>query len=154
MAEKDKKKTTRKKSMKTRKTEKKHEETIETIQERWVELKENELVIKFDNRHQILPRLIELARHSSESHLSFLTQPGVTEDVLGGTRARIIVSTCAGSTAWTATLGDLGLNPLIFRSCVAAGVDQAGYVPPANIPASPATRLIDVVFAIQGAPHK
>lgn len=76
-----------------------------------------------------------------------------TDDVLGGAGARAIVSGCAGSTSWLSTLGDFGLNPLIFRECVRSGVDEAGYVPP-PIPATPATRLIDVVTAIQGAPRR
>lgn len=74
-------------------------------------------------------------------------------DVLGTARARAIVSNCAQSTAWQATLAELGLNPLIFRNCVASGVDNAGFVPP-NVPATPDTRLIDVVAAIQGAPRQ
>ncbi len=75
-------------------------------------------------------------------------------DVLGGARARSIVSGCARSTAWTATLNELALDTLIFRNCVASGVDTAGYVPPPNIPSAPDTRLIDVVSSIQGAPRK
>lgn len=115
----------------------------------------NELRIKFDHPDQILPKLIELAHELSETHDALLpeTAVAVEVDVLGAARARLIVSSCAQSTAWGATLGELGLNPLIFRNCVANGVDQAGYVPP-PIPATPSTRLIDVVVAIQGAPRK
>lgn len=119
-----------------------------------VELKPNELIIRFDHPHQVLPKLLELAHHFSESYIDLLSESVPTVDVLGGARARLIVSFCAHSTAWTATIAELGLNPLIFRNCVAAGVNNAGYVPPTNIPASPDTRLIDVVAAIQGAPHK
>jgi hypothetical protein len=76
-----------------------------------------------------------------------------TDDVLGSARAEAIVSACAHSTAWGSTLSELGLNPLIFRNCVAERVKTTGYVAP-DIPAMGDTRLIDVVAAIQGAPHK
>ena len=118
-----------------------------------VELFENELVIRFESRHELLPKLIAVAAHIGESHAAFLTQPGVTADVLGGSRARIIVSGCAKSNAWQMTLGELGLNLLIFRSCVHNGIDQAGYVPGA-IPATADTRLAEVVVAIQDSPRK
>jgi hypothetical protein len=114
----------------------------------------NELRIKFDHPHQVLPKLLELAHGLSEAHLDLLSQSVAAQDVLGAVEAMQIVSGCAQSDAWTATLSELGLEPLIFRNCVADGVDNAGYVPPDNIPASPDTRLIDVVAAIQGAPHK
>lgn len=119
------------------------------------ELMPNELRIKFDHPDQLLPGLLELAKSLSETHEAVLLNEAVAleVDVLGAARARLIVSSCAQSTAWGATLSDLLLNPLIFRNCVANGVDQAGYVPP-PIPATPNTRLIDVVIAIQGAPHK
>jgi hypothetical protein len=117
------------------------------------ELSTNELTIKFDHPHQILPKLLELASHFSEANAEFIAALPAAEDVLGAARARLIVSQCAQSTAWGATLGELGLNPLIFRNCVASGVDQAGYQPP-NVPAGLDTRLVDVVIAIQGAPHK
>lgn len=119
-----------------------------------VGLRPNELTIKFDHPHQVLPKLLELAQHFSDHHVDLLTEVGPTEDVLGGGRARIIVSNCAHSTSWGSTLSELGLNPLIFRNCVAAGVNAAGYVPPDDIPSSGDTKLIDVVAAIQGAPHK
>jgi hypothetical protein len=119
------------------------------------ELKPNELTVKFDHPSQILPKLLELAQQLSEDPHNLLIQPATTVevDVLGAARARLIVSACAQSTAWGATLGELGLDPLIFRDCVSERVDQAGYVPP-PIPATSATRLIDVVAAIQGAPRK
>jgi hypothetical protein len=137
--------------MATKKTSKKAQNV--KLQQASTELGPNELKIKFDHPHQVLPKLLELAQHFSDAHLDLLSQPGIAADVLGGARARLIVSNCAQSTAWGATLADLALNPLIFRNCVASSVDQAGYIPP-NIPATPNTRLIDVVLAIQGAPHK
>jgi hypothetical protein len=145
---------TKKTSKKNQTTKSKSKKAVDIeVQQARAELGPNELIIKFDHPHQILPKLLELARHFSDAHLELLTQPGVATDVLGGARARLIVSNCAHSTAWGATLSELALNPLIFRNCVASGVSQAGYVPP-NIPASPNTRLIDVVLAIQGAPHQ
>lgn len=119
-----------------------------------VVLKPNELTIKYDHPHQVLPKLLEVAQHFSEHHVDLLSEVGPTADVLGGARARIIVSNCAHSTSWGSTLDELGLNPLIFRNCVAAGVSAAGYVPPDDIPSTGDTKLIDVVAAIQGAPHK
>jgi hypothetical protein len=114
------------------------------------ELKPNELLIKFDHPSQILPKLLELAHHFSPP---LEAAAPADADVLGGARARLIVSSCAHSTAWGATLSDLALNPVIFRNCVAAGVKGAGYVPP-PIPATPDTRLIDVVAVIQTSPRK
>jgi hypothetical protein len=126
-----------------------------------VELGSNEIKIKFDHPHQVLPKLLELAHYFSEAQVDALAETSLPAtavaaagDVLGGARARIIVSSCTHSTAFLATLADLGLNPLIFRNCVALGVNNAGFVPPSNIPATPDTRLIDVVATIQGAPRK
>lgn len=116
-----------------------------------VELESNALTIKFDRPDQVLPKLLELAKHFSEVDVA--AEAPAEADVLGGARARIIVSQCAGSTAWQATLAELALNPLIFRNCVASAVDAAGFVVP-NFPATPGTRLIEVVAAIQGAPRK
>ena len=119
------------------------------------ELGPNEINIRFHHPHQVLPKLLELAQHFSQDHINQLASLApAAQDILGEARASIIVSNCAHSTAWLATLADLGLNPLIFRNCVSAGVSNAGYRPPSNIPASPDTRLIDVIAAIQGAPHK
>lgn len=142
-----------KKSKTTKKSSKKPSSTGESGAS--AELTPNELKIRFEHPSQILPKLLELAQQLSETHDEFLIQPAtaVEVDVLGATRARLIVSGCAQSTAWGATLAELGLNPLIFRNCVAAGVDAAGYVPP-PIPATSNTRLIQVVAAIQGAPRK
>ena len=114
----------------------------------------NQLTVKFDHPHQVLPKLLELAQHFSDSHVDVLTDVGPSEDVLGGARARIIVSNCAHSTSWGSTLAELGLNTLIFRNCVAGGIDAAGYVSPDDIPSNPDTKLIEVVAAIQGVPHK
>lgn len=148
-------KNTSKKSKAAKKTSKKSHSS-RSQQEATAELKPNELKISFDHPDQILPKLMELAQHFAGAPADLLLQPtapAVAADVLGGARARLIVSSCAQSTAWTATLNDLGLSPLIFRNCVAAGVSNAGYVPP-PISATPDTRLIDVVAAIQGAPRQ
>lgn len=118
-----------------------------------IELGDNELRIRFGHPAEVLPQLLVLADHFNEEHTGLLEE-NVADDVLGGARARIIVSGCARSTAWLTSLGELGLNPAIFRSCVASGVDRAGYVPPEHIPASPDTTLIEVVAAIQGSPRK
>jgi hypothetical protein len=123
------------------------------LQPATAELAPNQLTIKFDHPHHVLPKLIELAGHFAESHVDLLSEVGPTADVLGGARARVIVSNCAHSTAWSATLSDLGLNPLIFRNCVVKGVDDAGYVAP-DLVVGPDTKLLEVVAAIQGAPHK
>lgn len=123
------------------------------LQPATAELRPNELRIKFDHPHQVLPKLLEVAHHFADSHVDLLSEAGPTDDVLGGARARLIVSNCAHSTAWGSTISELGLNPLIFRNCVAAGVDAAGYVAP-DLPVTGDTKLIDVVAAIQGAPHK
>ena len=111
-----------------------------------VELYEKELTIKFDDPKQLLAKLVEATEQ-------FAGAPTLAADVLGAARARLIVSQCAQSTAWGSTVGELGLNPLLFRNCVASGVDQAGFQPP-NFPVGTDTRLIDVVIAIQGAPRK
>jgi hypothetical protein len=147
------KKKTTKKAKTTKKSSKKS--LAGEKQKATSELGPNELRIRFDHPDQILPMLLELAQQLSEPHSSLLplTTIAADVDVLGATRARLIVSSCAQSTAWTATLAELGLNPLIFRNCVANGVDNAGFVPP-PIPATPNTRLVDVVIAIQGAPRK
>ncbi|HLM02333.1 MAG TPA: hypothetical protein VK400_14875 [Pyrinomonadaceae bacterium] len=158
MSKKTEKKSTDTKETKNTKASKDQLESAdEKLPQQWVEFKKNELVIKFDNEHQILPKLLELAQHFSESQTDFASRSGafaaaIAQNVLGGARARQIVSNCGQSTAWGATLAQLALNPLIFRQCVATRVNQAGYIPPANIPASSDTRLIDVVYHIQGAP--
>ena len=120
-----------------------------------VEFRLNELIIKFDKPPEILSRLLESLQNVNEPAFKLFSQPATaTEDVLGSAKAREIVSGCAGSSAWGMTIGELVLNPLIFRNCVASGVDDAGYIPPEDIPATSDTRLIDVVYAIQGAAHK
>lgn len=147
---------TKKASKKSKATKKSSKKSLNTEQQRAVaELKPNELKIKFDNPNQILPKLLELAQQLSEAPGHLLLEPAaaVEVDVLGAARARLIVSSCAQSTAWGATLAELGLNPLIFRNCVATRVDDAGYVPPPLFP-TPGTRLIEVVAAIQGSPRK
>jgi hypothetical protein len=118
-----------------------------------VELGPKQLTIKFDHPHQLLPKLLEVAHHFADGHVDLLIEVGPSEDVLGGGRARLIVSNCAHSTSWGSTLSELGLNPLIFRDCVTAGVDAAGYVAP-DLTVTGDTKLIEVVAAIQGAPHK
>jgi len=123
------------------------------VQPATTELRPNELRIKFDHPLQVLPKLLEVAQHFADNHVDLLSEAGPTDDVLGGARARLIVSNCAHSTAWDSTISQLGLNPLIFRNCVEAGVDGAGYVAP-DLPVTGDTKLIDVVAAIQGASPK
>jgi hypothetical protein len=118
-----------------------------------IEFKERELVIRFEKRSEILPKLLEAVGYLSNAHFEILGLPLDADAVLGTDRAEAIVSGCAHSTSWLSTLGELGLNPLIFRDCVSEGVDEAGFVPPPLSP-SPSTRLIDVIAAIQGAPQK
>jgi hypothetical protein len=117
------------------------------------ELRGNELRIRFDHPRQLLSKVLQIAQALGDDLSEVRGIAPDADDVLGAVRARIIVSHCAASTAWLATLGDLGLNPLIFRNCVAEGVDQAGFQAP-DIPATLDTRLIDVVAAIQEAPRK
>jgi hypothetical protein len=62
-----------------------------------------------------------------------------------------IVIRCAGAVDLTKKLGDIpALNPLVFQSCVQAGVRSAGYKPD-NFPASPSTTVLDVVNSVQGS---
>lgn len=77
-----------------------------------------------------------------------------TEDVLGPESATSIVTECAfGQQDTSKKLSDiLGLNTVIFQSCVRKGVTDAGYRP-GNIPASPDTTLDDVIDAIQDSPN-
>lgn len=120
-----------------------------------VKFKKNELVISFENEHEILPKLLNLAQHFSKTEANFFSQPELARaDVLGADNASMIVSGCARATVWTATLGDLGLNPLIFRRCIAVEVDQAGYDASGRLQVNTGTRLAQVVFAIQGSPRK
>jgi hypothetical protein len=115
------------------------------------EFRSNEPRIKFGHPHEVLPKLLEVAQHFAESHVDLVLEPGSTEKAHGSARARLIFSNCAGSTAWGSAISELGLNPLIFRNCVAAGVNAAGNVSPVEIPAVGDARLIDVVAAPQGA---
>jgi hypothetical protein len=75
---------------------------------------------------------------------------GESGAVLGEFAARVIVSSCAGTKAWMKTLGDLQLNPEVFRSCVYKKITSSGYKISA-IPAEMDTVLADVVEAIGGA---
>jgi hypothetical protein len=119
-----------------------------------VELRPNEIKIRYDHPRQVLPKLLELARHFSDDHQDVLARIETADGVLGGAMARVIVSGCANSNAWDATLSELGLSRPVFRDCVVGGVDRAGYVSPDDIPAEADTKLIEVVAAIQGSPHK
>src|SRR5438874_11533625 len=97
-------------------------------------LEKNRLIIHFRKIHEVLPTINGLVGHFADAHIdNFDHLTADSDEVLGGARARIIVSGCAGSNDWSATLDDLGLDSLIFQSCVEHGVEKAGYVPPPDI---------------------
>jgi hypothetical protein len=79
-------------------------------------------------------------------------------EILGELAARAVVSSCAQSEVWTATLSHLLLDPDQFRQRVYDNVRSRAYrILFEDIPASPDTSLADVVAAIQlalpGDPH-
>lgn len=115
-----------------------------------VQLSPGRLTVSYDHPNQILPTLLEVSRHFAAQHIA--SPEGIAGDVLGTARAQVIVSGCANSTCWSCTVGDIGVSPDIFQTCVFNHVTAAGFTISLNqIPASTDTQLVDVITAIQSA---
>jgi hypothetical protein len=114
----------------------------------------NRVTISYHQPEEAIPHLLNLAGDIAAKHFDKARFTAAAEDVLGTPAARDIVSSCANSTCWDCTLGDLKLDSNIFQSCVFEGIKARGYLKRRDeIPASQSTQLYTVVMAIDDAPR-